>query len=138
VTGLVIDASAMGAYLLPDEDSELLPGLSDALASERLVVPAHWQFEVANLAVSALRRLRIGEGELPGLGASLRALDIEVDPLSGADAWDSVMALALAHRLTIYDAAYLALAKRRGLVLATLDRRLIEAARMEKAPLLGQ
>lgn len=138
MSSLIVDASAIGAYLLPDEDSELLPGLTNALAELLLVVPPHWHFEVANLAVVSVRRQRLSETELPRLAESIRGLRVEVDPIGGTDAWDSVMDLALAHGLTIYDSAYLALAKRRLLPLATLDRRLVEAARAEKLELFGQ
>lgn len=138
MNSLVVDASAIGAYLLPDEDSELLPGLTDALMEQLLVVPPHWHFEIANLALVSVRRQRLPEAELPQLAESLRGLRVEVDPIGGTDAWDSVMDLALAHGLTIHDSAYLALAKRRLLPLATLDRRLMEAARAERLELFGQ
>ena len=105
MTSLVVDASAVGAYLPPDEDSDLLPGLTEALMDWRLVVP--------------------------------RALRAEADSLSGSDAWDLVMHMAVAHNLTIYDAGYLALAKRCELPLATRDARLSAGARAEKVILFG-
>jgi predicted nucleic acid-binding protein len=138
VSALVVDASALGSYLLPDENSELLPGLTNALSDQVLIVPPHWHFEVANLALMAARRGRLAEVKLPGLAESVRGLQIETDPLAGSDAWDTVMDLALAHGLTIYDAAYLALAKRRGLPLATLDGALGAGARAENVALFGR
>ena len=47
------------------------------------------------------------------------------------------MRLARAYRLTAYDAAYLEVAYRRGLPIATLDRALANAARAEAIPLLA-
>jgi len=49
----------------------------------------------------------------------------------------AVLGLARQHRLTVYDAAYLELAMREGLSLATLGGALIEAARAEAVPLIG-
>jgi predicted nucleic acid-binding protein len=138
VKALIVDASAVGAYLLPDETSDILPGLTEALSEQLLIVPPHWHFEVANLALNSVRRKRLFEAELPGLAESIRALRVEVDALAGSDAWDSVMRLALSHGLTVYDAAYLALAKRRGLSLATLDKRLLAAASTEGVEVFGE
>lgn len=138
MTDLVVDSSAIGIYLLPDEDADLLPGLTEALANWRLVVPPHWHFEVANLALVSTRRQRLQTDELPALAANLCALEIEVDSLDGSNAWGSVMTFALACGLTIYDAAYLALAKRRHLPLATLDAELSAAARETGVTLFGR
>lgn len=135
---MIVDASAIGAYLLPDENSNLLPGLTAALSLEILIVPPHWHFEVANLALISVRRNRLRETDLPVLAESVRGLRVEVDSLTGSDAWDTVMGLAMAHGLTIYDSAYLALAKRRSLPLATLDKRLVASARAENVELFGQ
>ena len=64
----------------------------------------------------------------------LRRLPLE-DAGSGSDG--AVLALAMAHGLTAYDAAYLALAQERDLPLATLDQKLAAAARREDVALLG-
>jgi predicted nucleic acid-binding protein len=48
------------------------------------------------------------------------------------------MSLARRHRVTVYDAAYLELALREGLPLATLDAALADAARAEGVALLGE
>jgi predicted nucleic acid-binding protein len=66
--------------------------------------------------------------------ADLEALSIRIDRAPESDV---VLAFGRTHRLTIYDAAYLELARRSGLPLATLDQQLARAARAESVPLLG-
>jgi predicted nucleic acid-binding protein len=64
-------------------------------------------------------------------------LPISTDPETGKQAWNATLQLAHRHRLTLYDAAYLELAQRRRLPLATLDSDLRAAAMVECVPLLG-
>jgi len=66
----------------------------------------------------------------------LEGLPISVDQPSTASAWHDTLALARSHRLTTYAAAYLELALRRGLPLATRDKALQAAARLEGVPLM--
>jgi predicted nucleic acid-binding protein len=70
--------------------------------------------------------------------ADLSLLPISLDPETDRQAWDATLQLAHRHRLTLYDAAYLELAQRRGLPLATLDRDLRTAATAEGVHLLGR
>jgi predicted nucleic acid-binding protein len=63
--------------------------------------------------------------------ASLAVYDIEVDSETAALAWSKTFALGEAFGLTMYDAAYLELALRRGVPLASLDGTLVAA--MKKA-----
>jgi predicted nucleic acid-binding protein len=69
--------------------------------------------------------------------ADLLSLPISLDPETDRRAWDPTLQLAHLHRLTLYDAAYLELAQRRGLPLATLDCDLRTAAIAERVHLLG-
>jgi len=70
--------------------------------------------------------------------ASLALLPIKVDAEADRQAWNVGLALAERYRLTVYDAAYLEIASRRKIPLATLDRELRAAASEEKVRLLGQ
>ena len=66
---------------------------------------------------------------------TMSRLAVTIDRQSGeAD----VLTLARRHRLSVHDAAYLELAQRDGIPLATLDRELIGAARTERVPLVGE
>ena len=65
-------------------------------------------------------------------------MPVRVDPDTDRQAWGATAQLAARQRLTLYDAAYLELARRRGLPLATLDRELRTAASDEEVALLGK
>ena len=103
----------------------------------RTFVPALWPVEVGNGLLTATRRGRIVADEWSRTCASLEALPTEVDPVSTSRAWGAALALAHEHRLSGYDAAYLELAVRMQLPLATLDQALSAAARAEGLDVLA-
>ena len=124
----VLDASVAAAWVLPDEDAAVSDAALDRLGAETAKVPGLFWHELRNLLLSAERRGRIDAGYADGSMARLRRLSI-VSPAETDDR--EIMALARAHRLSAYDASYLALALREGCALASLDRRLNEAAAAE-------
>ena len=123
--GAVVDASVSAAWFLPDEATELTEAALQATATMDIWVPALWLLEIGNLLLSAQRRKRIDDGKRRELVSAAAALRLRVDrePVSMVD----LDALAAHHRLTAYDAAYLELALRRRLPLATLDAALLAA-----------
>jgi predicted nucleic acid-binding protein len=127
----VLDASMALAWMLPDEHSGELDHIADRLESDFAVVPAVWPLEVLNALLTASRRARIGADDIQRLLADLAALPIEVEHIEMAPMFESVSALAQHHGITSYDAAYVELAKRRGLAVATLDRTLKKVSRAE-------
>lgn len=128
MTSIVVDASFAGLIVLPDETTpELALDLGDRLAEHENLVPAHWHLETASLLLTAQRRKRIST--FADALEILRSWRITVDGEGAASAWTSTLALAQKHGLTAYDAAYLELAIRRGVVLATVDGALVSAAR---------
>ena len=130
---VVVDASIAAAWLLPEEDSDAAEALIAALSGMPPVPSLFWH-EARNILVMAERRGRIVAGEAAAAMGRLRRLALE-DAGAGSDG--AVLALATAHGLTAYDAAYLALAQERDLPLATLDQKLAGAARREGVALLG-
>jgi predicted nucleic acid-binding protein len=134
---LVVDSSVAFAWCLPDEDVSELEGVERQVAEYGAVAAAHWPLEVANGLVFAVRRGRIDADFRDSALRDLASLPIVLDAETSAQAWGEMLVLADAHKLTIYDAAYLELAIRRGLPLATLDRALANAARAEGVPLAG-
>jgi predicted nucleic acid-binding protein len=133
----VVDASAALPWYFEDESTLWTDGLLNRLLSgDRIVVPAHWPTEMSNGMLMAFRRGRIQAGSSERFWEELSALPIEIEPpLSPAQA-KAVLALAVRHGLTVYDAVYLELAKRKGLALATLDADLAKAAAEESVSLL--
>ena len=125
----VVDSSVALAWLLPDEQSAAVDALADALEANAASAPAIWPLEVCNALVTAQRRKRITDRETDRLLKALDALPVELDASPPRETCTATVACARKHGLTTYDAAYLELAQRRGLPLATLDIRLAEAAR---------
>ena len=121
----VVDASVSAAWLLPDEATPATEAALLATATHAAWVPALWLLEMGNLLLNAQRRKRIGADKRIALAAAAAALRLKVDrePVSLV----TLDALAARHGLTAYDAAYLELALRRGLPLATLDADLLAA-----------
>jgi predicted nucleic acid-binding protein len=111
------------------------PGwLSIACAPKRAVVPSLWWFEVRNILIVNERRRRITESGTASFLLNLSLLRLRTDRSPDENA---VLRLARAHRLSVYDAAYLELAQREGLPLATLDADLQRAAAGEGVALVS-
>jgi predicted nucleic acid-binding protein len=125
----VVDASATLAWCFEDEATAWTDGLLDRLrAGDQIVVPAHWPTEISNGLLTALRRQRIPPDRPELFWDELANLPIEVEPPLSPDRAKAVLSLSRQFGLTVYDAAYLELAKRRGFPLATLDSALASAA----------
>ena len=135
----IVDASASLPWCFEDEATPWTDGLLERLRTgDRIQVPAHWPTEISNGMLVALRRKRIQPGRPELFWDELSILPIEVEPpLSPAQA-KAVLSLSEKYGITVYDAAYLELAKRKGLPLATLDKDLISAAPQESVLLVAQ
>ncbi|MCR4294176.1 MAG: type II toxin-antitoxin system VapC family toxin [Elusimicrobia bacterium] len=126
----VLDSSAALAWALPDEHSSRSEKiLARVTEKSSLWIPALWWYEVANVVVMARRRKRLSEAQGARVLELLSLFPLQVDAPPGPAAASRLSQLAQAHSLSAYDAAYLELAERRGLALATFDRDLIRAAR---------
>jgi predicted nucleic acid-binding protein len=91
-------------------------------------VPGIWRLEVATGLRTGLRRGRIDRNYRDDALATLAMLNIRVDAETDKQAWNATLQLADRFGLTPYDAAYLELARRRSLPLATFDAELRDAA----------
>jgi predicted nucleic acid-binding protein len=131
----VLDASIVGSWAFPDEGHLVARLALAALRTEEGVVPGLWWFEVRNILVINERRKRIMESETVVFLRELARLPVRIDRSPDET---SVLRLARSHRLSVYDASYLELARREGLALASLDKELCNAARAEALPLLGE
>jgi predicted nucleic acid-binding protein len=126
---LVVDASIALTWCFEDEVTEATEAIGTRVDSEGAVVPDLWRLEVANALLLAERRGRLKRSNMEQRLELLAALPIAIDADTAIRAWTDTLLLARAERLTLYDAAYLELAIRRDVELATLDRDLRRAAR---------
>jgi len=128
----VLDCSATLPWLFASEATPATNRLLDQLSrGAKAWVPTLWHLEVGNVLLGAQRRGRMDKAGIEKFFASLAVYDIEVDSETAALAWSKTFALGEAFGLTMYDAAYLELALRRGVPLASLDGTLVAA--MKKA-----
>ena len=127
--GFVLDCSITMAWCFDDEATPYTDSVRDSLPDSRAVVPTLWPVEVANAVIVGERRKRLDEARSRHFLTLLTSLPITTDDETAVRAWADTMHLARAHGLSAYDAAYLELAMRLGLPLATLDGKLIAAAK---------
>lgn len=133
----VLDASVALAWCFEDEGGEYALGVLESLRTSEAAVASLWPLEVANGLLTAERRGRLDRPAAVTFTEMVLSLPIVVDPVARRRAFDATHALARTHDLTSYDAAYLELAVRLGVPLATLDRPLAEAAAREGVGELG-
>ena len=134
---LILDSSVTLAWVYSDETTESIRRVFDMVTNNGAWVPALWRLDIANILEMGVRRGRTDAAFRDAILADLALLPISLDPETGRQAWGATARLAARYRLTLYDAAYLELARRRGLPLATLDRELRIAAGAEEVALLG-
>ena len=120
----VLDASIVHDWAF-DERHQTADVVRERLRIESAAAPSLWWFEVRNGLVVAERRGRVTEQQTARFLREISRLAITLD--SSPDE-PGVLTLARRHRLTVYDAAYLELALREDLPLATLDAALARAA----------
>jgi predicted nucleic acid-binding protein len=134
---LVLDSSATLAWIFGDETTAPIRRVFNVVAEEGAIVPALWRLEVANSLTMAHRRGRIDADFRRAALADLALLDVTTDEQTDVHAWGRTLSVADHFRLTVYDAAYLELAQRRNLPLASLDADLRQAAASLDLRLLG-
>ena len=135
----VLDSSLTMAFVLQDEASPATDTILDSFGQgAKAFSPALWRWEVGNVLLMAERRKRITQAESHRHLTSLQSLPVELDDNAWREAWNTTLLLARSHQLTLYDAAYLELAIRRGVPLGSLDTDLRKAAKAEGVKLLPQ
>lgn len=125
----VLDCSVVLAWFFADEKDRYADAVAAALPGAIALVPALFHLELGNILVVGERRKRSTEAQATAFLARLAGLPIAVDGQTVARAWSGILALARTHRLSTYNAAYLELAVREGIPLATLDGQLETAAK---------
>lgn len=125
---LVIDCSVSVAALYPDEADPAAIAIMRTAAEDGALVPSIWPLEMTNTLRMSVRRGRLTEAARLRIKRDLEAMAITIDDDAPRHAFDSIYDLAVTYELTVYDAAYLELARRERCSLATLDQALRRAA----------
>lgn len=134
----VVDSSMAMAWCFEDEATPATNRLFDRMGAEAAAVPAWWYLEITNVLALAERRKRITSAQVAQFIALIESLDLEVDDQAASRAFAHLLPLCRSHGLTSYDAAYLDLALRRQLPLASLDDDLRAAAKAAGVKVLGK
>lgn len=135
---LVLDASLALSWYFEDERTPAIDAVLDEVVTSSAIVPSLWRMEVANGLQMAIRRKRIDRDFRDHAIRQLSLLPIVVDPESDIYVWTATLGLSDRFGLTIYDAAYLELAQRRNLPLASVDKALSMAGERLGLAILGR
>ncbi|WP_349367566.1 type II toxin-antitoxin system VapC family toxin [Salinarimonas sp.] len=134
---IVLDASMALSWFFEDEQTPAGRTVLDHAIERGAIAPSLWKLEVANVLRISVRRGRCTMAFADQTIADLSDLEIEIDTETADHAWSATRTLAHDHGLTLYDGAYLEVALRRALPLATCDQRLDAAARGLGVTVLG-
>jgi predicted nucleic acid-binding protein len=138
LTLFVLDASTTLSWHFQDEVTERTRAIARSAYGGGVAVPQHWFLEVASALLRGERRERTSGAATSAFLGRLQELDAEVHALSAHEVFTAVIPLARSHRLSVYDAAYLELAHRLALPLATRDGRLRAAALILNIDVIGE
>jgi predicted nucleic acid-binding protein len=131
----VLDGSVTLAWAFDDETSPYTEAVADSLDKIPAIVPQLWPLEVANGLLVGARHKRTTEAKVAAFLTLLAKLPIAVDDQTALRAWQETLHLAQAQNLSAYDAAYLELAMRHDMPMATIDEQLKRAAAVVGVPL---
>jgi len=134
---LVVDSSIALAWIYQDEATNPVRLICDLVIEQGAWVTGLWRLEVANVLEMGVRRGRTDAKFRDATLDDLALLPLQLDTETDRHAWGATLRLAERYKLSLYDAAYIELALRRSLPLATLDQELRAAARAENVLLLG-
>ena len=124
----VLDNSIVMSWCFQDEANQYADTVLNTLSEITALVPSIWPLELINALLVAERRMCISEADSVRFTTLLSQLPIVVEHESPEQVIKDVLALARVKKLSSYDASYLNLAMRKGIPLATLDKRLKQAA----------
>jgi len=123
----VLDASMTLTWCFNDVRSEYKEKVLVALIDGEAIVPAIWKLEILNVLAFAERRSRLTRAESEQFLAVLNKLAITEDDNDASGITERILALGRDYQLASYDAAYLELAVREGLPIATIDSGMLKA-----------
>lgn len=131
----VVDASFLARLLLPDDADPQTDPVVIEIGDSETTAPVLVQLELLNILLVSQRRKRISIEQVTSMLGRADKLSMTLQPGLDRIQRSEILRLAQSHSLTAYDAAYLELAMRLKLPLATLDGKLIDAAKAENVPI---
>lgn len=131
----VVDNSVVMSWCFKDETNYYADTVLDRFTELVAVVPSIWPLEIVNVLLVAERQKRLSESDSIRFLTLLSQLPIFVE-YERPEMMKELLALARSNNLSSYDASYLDLAMRKGVPIATLDNKLIEAAKRIDVPIL--
>ncbi|MDO8699141.1 MAG: type II toxin-antitoxin system VapC family toxin [Rhodoferax sp.] len=131
----VLDNSVVTGWYLPSQATDYSNAIAIRLEEDRALVPQLWQLELANVLKTACTKGKLTQNQARQILDTLSQLPIEVDA-GAAPGSRQLFELAMRYDLSSYDAAYLELAMRHGLPMATQDEQLKLAAQAAGIDLL--
>lgn len=129
IDDFVLDASVALSWFFQDEQTKNSYALLDSLDHTKAFVPSLWSLEIANSLVVAVRRSRIEYSAIADIINMYSSLNILIDYETPDYGFKTILPLSHKENLSSYDAAYLELAMRLKLPLATKDDQLKKAAK---------
>jgi len=132
MTDFVLDNSVAMRWLLAsnkDADQSYAEKVLESFTEKEALVSDLWHLEASNVLLGAEKHSGLSVGNIEGFISQLENLPIHVDSLTSHQAFNRTLALGRAYKLSSYDAAYLELAIRKGIPLATLDKYIVKAAK---------
>ena len=133
----VVDNSVVMSWCFKDETNNYADIVLNRLTEAAAVVPSIWPLEVVNVLLVAERQKQLSESDSIRFITLLSQLPIFVEHDRPEKMMKELLALARTNSLSSYDASYLDLVMRKGFPIATLDNKLIEAARRIDVPILA-
>ena len=128
INAFVVDNSVVMSWCFKDETNLYADAVLDILSEATAIVPSIWPLEVVNVLLAAERRKRLKQADSVRFITLLSQLPIVVEHEWPEKTMKDLLALGRANRLTSYDASYLDLAMRKDCPIATLDKKLMQAA----------
>jgi len=125
----VVDNSVVMSWCFKDETNQYADAVLEKLSETTAIVPSIWPLEVVNVLLVAERRKRLKQADSVRFITLLSQLPIVVEHEWPEKMMTDLLALGRAKNLSSYDASYLDLAMRKDCPIATLDKKLMDAAK---------
>jgi predicted nucleic acid-binding protein len=135
--GIVLDASVALAWCFPDEVSDYADSVLEQVETQTVIVPPIWAVEIANALLVGERRKRIRQPEIRRFVDLMNGLSIVEEKQPFADTVSNILPLAREYDLSAHDAAYLDVAIRHEIPLATFDGALQKACAKAGIKIVG-